>query len=106
MTGSEHMLHVGGKASALSSFSLEEQKEIEQSPQRWCGGSDAQRTPLWSWESASEHTQHSTEAMAANARRTLSPNLRKGGKGADSVTLRPCLAAASQYKRGPTMREG
>eukprot|EP00964_Phaeocystis_antarctica_P035524 scaffold20287_cov63-Phaeocystis_antarctica.AAC.1 len=34
VTGSEHMLHVGGKASALSSFSLEEQNEIEQSPQR------------------------------------------------------------------------
>ena len=61
MTGSEHMLHAGGKASALSSFSLEEQKEIEQSPQRWCGGSEAQRTPLCSWESASEHTQHSTD---------------------------------------------
>ena len=63
MTGSEHMLHAGGKASALSSFSLEEQKEIEQSPQRWCGGSEVQRTPPWSWESASEHAQHSTEAM-------------------------------------------
>eukprot|EP00964_Phaeocystis_antarctica_P054927 scaffold32300_cov69-Phaeocystis_antarctica.AAC.4 len=61
VTGSEHMLHAGGKASALSSFSLEEQKEIEQSPQRWCGGSEAQRTPLCSWESASEHTQHSTD---------------------------------------------
>ena len=63
MTRSEHMLHAGGKASALSSFSLEAQKEIEQSPQRWCGGSEAQRTPLWSWESASEHTQHSTDAI-------------------------------------------
>ena len=76
VTGSEHMLHVGGKVSALSSFSLEEQKEIEQSPQRWCGGSEAQRTPLWSWDNASEHTQHSTEAMpawrsaAARAQRT------------------------------------
>ena len=65
MTGSEHMLHVGGKVSALSSFSLEEQNEIEQSPQRWCGGSEAQRTPLWSWDNASEHTQHSTDAMPA-----------------------------------------
>ena len=63
MTRSEHMLHAGGKASALSSFSLEEQKEIEQSPQRWCGGSEVQRTPPWSWESASEHTQHSTDGM-------------------------------------------
>ena len=63
MTGSEHMLHAGGKASALSSFSLEEQKEIEQSPQRWCGGSEVQRTPPWSWESASEHAQHSAETM-------------------------------------------
>ena len=64
MTGSEHMLHAGGKASALSSFSLEEQNEIEQSPQRWCGGTEAQRTPPWSRESASEHTQHSTDAIA------------------------------------------
>ena len=63
MTGSEHMLHVGGKVSALSSFSLEEQNEIEQSPQRWCGESEAQRTPLWLWGNASEHTQHSTDAM-------------------------------------------
>ena len=65
MTGSEHMLHVGGKVSALSSFSLEEQNEIEKSPQRWCGGSEAQRTPLWSWDNASEHTQHSTDAIPA-----------------------------------------
>ena len=65
MTRSEHMLHPGGKASALSSFSLEEQNEIEQSPQRWCGGSEAQRTPQWSWESASEHTQHSIDAIIA-----------------------------------------
>ena len=63
MTGSEHMLHVGGKVSALSSFSLEEQNEIEQSPQRWCGGSEAQGTPLWSWDSSSEHTQHSIDAI-------------------------------------------
>jgi hypothetical protein len=67
VTGSEHMLHAGGKASALSSFSLEEQKTIEQSPQRWCGGSEVQRTPPWSWESASEHAQHSTEAMLKGA---------------------------------------
>ena len=68
VTGSEHMLHAGGKASALSSFSLEEQKEIEQSPQRWCGGSEVQRTPPWSWESASEHAQHSTETMPEGRR--------------------------------------
>ena len=80
MTGSEHMLHAGGKASALSSFSLEEQKEIEQSPQRWCGGSEAQRTPLWSWESASEHTQHSTDAIAGEEKeaRARGANLRFG----------------------------
>ena len=63
MTGSEHMLHAGGKVSAFSSFSLEEQNEIEQSPQRWCGWSEAQRTPLWSWESESEQAQHSIDGM-------------------------------------------
>ena len=97
MTGSEHMLHVGGKVSALSSFSLEEQKEIEQSPQRWCGGSDAQRTPLWSWESASKHTQHSTEAMPATrgARLDEDANLRKGrGAGSDKLQV----SGGFQYK--------
>ena len=65
MTGLEHLLHAGGKAmlNELSAISLEEQKEIEQSPQRWCGGSEVQRTPPWSWESASEHAQHSAETM-------------------------------------------
>eukprot|EP00964_Phaeocystis_antarctica_P015173 scaffold8371_cov66-Phaeocystis_antarctica.AAC.6 len=57
------MLHAGGKASALSSFSLEVQKVIEQSPQRWCGGSEVQRTPPWSWESASEQYTHWTVDM-------------------------------------------
>ena len=99
MTGSEHMLHTGGKVSALSSFSLEEQKEIEQSPQRWCGGSDAQRTPLWSWESASEHTQHSTEAMPATrgARLAEDANLRKG-RGAGSDKLPNSISGGLQYK--------
>ena len=85
MTGSEHMLHAGGKASALSSFSLEEQKEIEQSPQRWCGGSEVQRTPLWSCDSASEHTQHLTDAMELSSfsvvsasRTSLEPAPRSG----------------------------
>ena len=65
MTGSwqGNMLHAGGKASALSSFSLEVQKVIEQSPQRWCGGSEVQRTPPWSWESASEQYTHWTVDM-------------------------------------------
>ena len=59
MIGSEHMLHAGGKASAFSSFSLEEQNVIEQTPaQRQCCRSDVQRTPIWSWESASEQIEH------------------------------------------------
>jgi len=62
------MLHVGGKALALISFSFEEQKEVEQSPQRWCGDSEVQRTPEWSWERASEQTQHSTGAIAVRVR--------------------------------------
>ena len=92
VTGSEHMLHVGGKASALISFSFEEQKEVEQSPQRWCGNSEVQRTPEWSWERTSEQTQHSTGAIAVSvalgaperARRANEASLNRG-KAADLI---------------------
>ena len=106
MTGSEHMLHAGGKASALSSFSLEEQKEIEQSPQRWCGGSEVQRTPPWSWASASEHAQHSTEAMPEGPlgrRRArgseLCWNYAGGWRGADDTGAESELHAGVESQR-------